>query len=94
MVTAEPALAIPLREPIIMSQISIREAEVQLSSLIERACQGEEILIAEAGVPVARLSAVTQSRVGRRFGALAGRARVDERFFDPLPKSELQAWEG
>lgn len=29
----------------------------------------------------------------RRFGALAGRARVDARFFEPLPEAELSAWE-
>jgi hypothetical protein len=29
----------------------------------------------------------------RRFGTLAGRARVDARFFEPLPEAELSAWE-
>ena len=84
-----------------MQQVSVREAETQLSKLIEQASQGDEILIqgdeiliVEGGVPIARLSAIGPSRVGRRFGAMAGRARVDERFFEPLPDDELSAWEG
>jgi len=30
---------------------------------------------------------------GRHFGVMRGRARVDERFFEPLPEEELGAWE-
>ena len=77
-----------------MQQVSLHEAETQLSRLIEQASQGDEILIVEDGVPIARLSAIGSSRVGRRFGAMAGRARIDERFFEPLPDDELSAWEG
>jgi prevent-host-death family protein len=77
-----------------MQKVSVHEAETQLSKLIEQASQGDEILIVEGGVPIARLSAIGASGVGRRFGAMAGRARVDERFFEPLPEDELRAWEG
>ncbi|UHD17834.1 type II toxin-antitoxin system Phd/YefM family antitoxin [Thiocapsa bogorovii] len=77
-----------------MQQVSVREAETQLSRLIEQASHGDDILIVEGGVPIARLSAIRSSRVGRRFGTMAGRARVDEGFFEPLPEDELSAWEG
>lgn len=77
-----------------MQHVTVHEAEAQLSRLIEQAHPGDEILIVDAGdVPIARLSAVGSARVGRRFGAMAGRARVDERFFEPLPEDELGAWE-
>lgn len=76
-----------------MQQVSMPEAETQLSKLIEQASQGHEILIVEGGVPIAHLSAIRPSQVGRRFGAMAGRARVDEHFFEPLPEDELSAWE-
>lgn len=76
-----------------MQQVSVHEAETQLSRLIEQARQGDEILIVEGDVPIARLTAVGSDRVGRRFGAMAGRARIDERFFEPLPEDELRAWE-
>lgn len=76
-----------------MQQVNIHEAKTQLSRLIDQASRGEEVIIAKAGVPVARLTAIPPARSGRRFGALAGRARVDERFFEPLPEAELSAWE-
>jgi prevent-host-death family protein len=76
-----------------MRQVNIHEAKTQLSKLIDQASQGEEVIIAKAGVPVARLMAIQPARAGRRFGALAGRARLDERFFEPLPEAELRAWE-
>jgi len=43
--------------------------------------------VAEAHQPRYRLAAA------RRFGAMRGRARVDDAFFEPLPESELAAWE-
>jgi prevent-host-death family protein len=76
-----------------MTQVNIHEAKSQLSKLIERVCQGEDVIIAKAGKPVARLTAVEPHRRGREFGALRGKARVDDRFFEPLPEEELQAWE-
>ena len=76
-----------------MLQVNIHEAKTRLSKLIEQACRGEEVIIAKAGVPIARLAAIPPVTSGRRFGALSGRARVDERFFEPLPDAELKAWE-
>jgi prevent-host-death family protein len=77
----------------VMPQVNIHDAKTNLSKLIERASQGEEFIIARAGKPVARLTAIKPIEQGRRFGAMRGRARVDERFFEPLPEEELAAWE-
>jgi prevent-host-death family protein len=77
----------------IVLQVNIHDAKTQLSKLIEQASRGEEVIIAKAGIPVARLTAIQPATSGRRFGALRGRARVDGRFFEPLPEAELQAWE-
>lgn len=74
-------------------QVNIHEAKSQLSKFIELACRGEEIVIAKAGRPMVRLTPVEQQASGRRFGALQGKAKVDERFFEPLPEDELRAWE-
>lgn len=74
-------------------QVNIHEAKTQLSKIIARACRGEEIVIAKAGQPLVRLTPIAQQARGRRFGALRGKAKVDERFFDPLPEDELRAWE-
>jgi prevent-host-death family protein len=76
-----------------MIQVNIHDAKTQLSKLIERACNGEEVTIAKAGRPVVRLTPIQATPHGRRFGAYRGKARVDERFFEPLPEDELDAWE-
>lgn len=76
-----------------MSQVNMHDAKTHLSSLIEKAVNGEEVVIARAGKPMVRLVPVDQVETGRRFGAMKGNASVDERFFEPLPEDELAAWE-
>ena len=72
--------------------ITIHAAKTNLSRLIARACDGEDIVIARGREPVVRLVPVQAKRGGRRFGALRGKAKVDARFFEPLPPEELDAW--
>ena len=76
-----------------MSTVNVHEAKTHLSRLLIRVEAGEEIVIARSGKPVARLVAHRGARPVRRFGALRGRLTVDDSFFDPLPESELAAWE-
>lgn len=76
-----------------MKPVPIHKAKTHLSKLIERACEGEEVIIARGKEPVVRLVPITR-RSGRSFGALRGRVWVDDTFFDPLPEDELEAWEG
>ncbi len=71
--------------------VNVHEAKTHLSRLLELAHAGEEIILAKAGKPYARL--VPLAKPGkRRLGFLKG--RVDDAFFDPLPEEELKAWEG
>lgn len=42
------------------TQVNLYEAKTQLSSLVERAAKGEEIIIAKSGKPIARLSALQE----------------------------------
>lgn len=72
---------------------TIHAAKTQLSRLVERAENGEEVIIARGATPVARLTGLRQRKQVRRFGAMRGRARVTRAFFEPLPESELKAWE-
>jgi prevent-host-death family protein len=72
---------------------SIHDAKTQLSRLIERASAGEEVIIARGTVPVAKLVRADAAMPRRRFGSMKGRARVTRTFFEPLPDSELAAWE-
>ena len=79
-----------------MRTVSIHAARTHLSRLVEEAAAGEEILIARAGRPVARLVALAPDTVrGRRtLGCLAGQMTVPESFDAPLPDALLDAFEG
>ncbi len=70
--------------------VNVHQAKTQLSRLLARAEAGEEVVIARNGDPVARLVGLEGTR---RFGALRDRIVVDDRFFEPLPESELARWE-
>ncbi|MDD5242169.1 MAG: type II toxin-antitoxin system Phd/YefM family antitoxin [Sulfuricella sp.] len=76
-----------------MYQINIHEAKTQLSKLVEIASQGEEIIIAKAGKPIARLVPL-ENRVDkeRKPGALRGRIRIAGDFDAPLTEGELAQW--
>jgi antitoxin (DNA-binding transcriptional repressor) of toxin-antitoxin stability system len=76
-----------------MKTVTIHSAKTNLSRLIEDACAGEDVVIARGKVPVVRIVPVKAAARGRKFGALKGRAKADEKFFEPLPADELAAWE-
>lgn len=75
-----------------MPMVNIHQAKTQLSRLLVQVEAGGEVVIARNGKPVARLVRF-RDRGKRRFGALRGKISIDESFFDPLPESELAAWE-
>lgn len=70
--------------------INLNEAKANLSRLVDAAIAGEEIIIAKAGKPAVRLTPV-DGLTPRQPGIAKG--RVTEAFFEPLPESELAAWE-
>jgi antitoxin (DNA-binding transcriptional repressor) of toxin-antitoxin stability system len=74
--------------------VSVHAAKTNLSRLIERACAGEEVIIARGKVPVVRLVPVGQKPAVRQFGAMKGRARTTKAFFESLTEQELDLWEG
>jgi prevent-host-death family protein len=76
-----------------MRTVNIHEAKAQLSRLIAEVEAGEDIVLVRGGKPVARLVRIGDGAPARRFGAMRGRARVDDAFFGPLPDPELAAWE-
>ena len=75
-----------------MPVVDIHRAQAQLSSLLAQIEAGEEIVIVRHGRPIAKLVRCRRSGE-RQFGALKDRISIDNRFFDPLPKAELTAWE-
>jgi prevent-host-death family protein len=75
-------------------QVNIHEAKTGLSKLVERAEAGEEIVIARAGTPVAKLVALRPGRARRRLGLLDGKFTIPDDFNRPLPESVLRVFEG
>ena len=75
------------------STVNMHQAKTELSKLVERAEAGEEIIIARAGKPAAKLVAFSPARP-RRLGLLKGRFRIPDDFNDPLPAEILDAFSG
>lgn len=78
-----------------MAIVNVHEAKTHFSHFIDRAHAGEEIIVAKAGKPHARLVplAAPAKKEPRKPGGLEGFVLPDS-FFDPLPEEELNAWEG
>jgi prevent-host-death family protein len=69
-------------------EVNIHEAKTHLSKLLERVALGEEIVIAKAGKPVARLVAVKDKKQAFRFGSAKGEFVVPDDFNEPDPEIE------
>ncbi len=66
-----------------MKSINIHAAKTQLSALVERVAAGEEIVIAKAGKPMARLAPLEKPRRDRKPGS--AKIRIADDFDAPLP---------
>lgn len=75
-------------------KVTIHAAKTTLSKLIERAHRGEEVVIARADLPVARLVPIFGDSPKRQPGTLRGLVKIGPAFFEPLSGQELEAWEG
>jgi prevent-host-death family protein len=71
--------------------VNVHEAKTHFSKLLEEAHAGQEIILAKAGKPYARLMPLAPRPAARKPGRLAG--RLSDAFFDPLPEQELSAWD-
>lgn len=75
------------------AQINVAEAKAKLSSLLDRALAGEDIVIAPAGKPLARLVPVTELRP-RKPGLLRDWKIPSDVFLEPMDPEDLDAAEG
>jgi prevent-host-death family protein len=75
-----------------MKTINIHAAKTHFSSLVAEVEAGEEIIIAKAGKPVARLAPLQKNDFRRSFGALKGRIHMKDNFDDPLPPEIAKAF--
>lgn len=76
-----------------MPTVKIHHAKTHLSRLIEKACAGEEIIIARGDEPLVRLQPLRGKKGQRKPGRLRGVLKVGPEFFEPLPEDELKSWE-
>ena len=77
-----------------MDTVNLYEAKTNLSQLVERAARGEEIVIAKAGRPLARLVPLAKRTSPRPLGLLANEVEVGPDFDDPMPDSMQRAFMG
>lgn len=77
-----------------MQTYNIHEAKTNLSKLIEKTSQGEEIIIAKAGKPVAKLSSYQEKLKPRKPGLWKGKVWVSEDFNDEDEEINKLFYEG
>jgi prevent-host-death family protein len=74
--------------------VNVHDAKTNLSKLIARVSQGEEIIIAKAGRPVAKLTPIGEKARRRSPGSAKGRIRITDDFDAPLDEETLRSFEG
>ena len=74
--------------------INIYEAKTQLSKLVDQAAAGNDVIIARAGKPVARLTRLREAKRTVRFGLLKGAVKIRKDFDESLPDEMLAQFEG
>lgn len=74
-------------------KINIHEAKTHFSKLLARVQNGEEIIIAKAGKPVARMVPLVNRLARRVAGSAKGRITISPDFDAPLPESILESFE-
>ena len=73
-----------------MNRFNIHEAKTQLSRLVDRAARGEAFVIAKAGKPLVKVSALDEPVAPQRLGFLKGEIEVP-RDFDRMGENEIAA---
>jgi prevent-host-death family protein len=68
--------------------VNVHDAKTHLSRLLERVEAGEEITLARAGRPIARLVPYRTRLEPRKPGAWKGQVVIGPDFDDPLPEFE------
>jgi prevent-host-death family protein len=73
--------------------VNIHDAKTNLSRLLERALEGEEVVIMKAGKPLVRLEPVENAPVARKLGTAKGQFVVPDDFDAPLPEEIVAEFE-
>ena len=73
-----------------MTTVNVHDAKTHLSQLLARVLAGEEVVIAKAGKPIARLTPIRP--LEPRVPGIA-KGKLTDAFFEPLPEEELERWQ-
>jgi len=76
-----------------MTTCTIHQAKTNLSRLLQKASNGEDVIICRGSTSIARLVPIGLTKGQRQPGALKGTLTVGPEFFEALPADELAAWE-
>jgi len=76
-----------------MIKVNIHEAKTHFSKLLNRVGSGEEVVIAKAGKPIARIVPIKKEVKKRKAGSAKGRVIIEDSFFESLPDSILGDFE-
>lgn len=77
-----------------MQAVNIHQAKTNLSKLIEKTQNGEEVIIAKAGKPIAKLISYKEKLTKRKFGLLKGKIFVPDNFDDEDEEINKLFYEG
>jgi prevent-host-death family protein len=75
-------------------EVNTHQAKTHLSRLLQRVAEGEEVIIARAGEPIARLVRIQPEKTTRPLGMYKGSVVVPDDFNDPLPPELLAQFLG
>ena len=80
-----------------MAVFNIHQAKTHFSRLVDDAAAGKEVVIAKAGKPVAKLVSISAevggSKQPRPIGLFAGKYKIPDDFYHPLPDDVLAEFE-
>ncbi|MBA3662271.1 MAG: type II toxin-antitoxin system Phd/YefM family antitoxin [Gammaproteobacteria bacterium] len=77
-----------------MTTVNIHQAKTNFSKLVDAVMQGEEIIIAKAGKPAAKLVPINIIKPARKPGALKNKIKIAADFDSPLSDEFLNSFEG
>lgn len=80
------------KPPLVRETVGLYDAKTHLSSLVDRAAEGEEIVISKSGKPKARLVPMGEVHPRREPGKGRGQWSISDDFDAPLPAEILDAF--
>lgn len=76
-----------------MRIVNMHEAKTHFSKLVDSVIHGNEVIIAMAGKPVAKLGPIGK-KPKRTLGVLKGKIKLSKDFYEPLPEDIIASFEG